>query len=51
MEVEGEGCRELYIESRWLYRTLGMRVGVFVQWIGVALPTLVIGSRVRIVLW
>jgi len=39
------------LESRQLCRTLGVRIGVFIEWIGVTLPTLIIGSKVGIVMW
>ena len=38
------------METRWLDRTLGVRVGVFVRGFLVTLPTLTIASRVGVIL-
>jgi len=39
------------VETRWLERTLGVRVGVLIKRIWVTLPTLVIGGGVGVILW
>ena len=39
------------MKNRSLWRTLGVRVGVFVKGVWVTLPTLAIGSGVRVILW
>jgi len=39
------------VETRWLDRTLGLRVRVFVRAIWVTLPTMTIASRVGVILW
>lgn len=39
------------METRWLDRTLRMRVGVFVRGVWVSVPTLTIASRVGVILW
>jgi len=39
------------MKTRWLSRTLGIRVGVFVKGVWATLPTLAIGSGVGVILW
>jgi len=39
------------METRWLDRTLGMRIGVFVREVWMTLPTLTIISKVGVLLW
>ena len=39
------------VKSRWLWKTLEVRVGVFVKRVWVILPTLAIGSGVGVILW
>ena len=39
------------VETGWLDRTLGVRVGIFVDRIWMTLPTLGIGGGVGVILW
>ena len=39
------------MKTRWLDRTLGVRVGVFVRGVWMTFPTLTIASRVGVILW
>ena len=39
------------METRWLDRTLGVRVGLLLKKIWVTLPTLVIGGGVGVTMW
>lgn len=39
------------VKTKWLWKTLGVRVGVFVKRVWVTLPTLAIVSGVGVILW
>ena len=39
------------METRWLDRTLGVRVGIFAKRIWVTLPTLAIDGGLGVILW
>jgi len=39
------------VETRWLDRTPGVRIGIFIERIWMTLPTLVVGGGVGVILW
>jgi len=39
------------LETRWLGKTLGVRVGIFIEMVRVTLPTLTIGGGFGVILW